>query len=159
MKITENELTNHLYDFLQKPQISSIVTIHHKNMSPVVSCISWIYALDKNTILFAIDSRSITVVNIKANQQICLHLFTNLSVYSINGAATIVQNPLDHLPLNLALIKIEVEEVRDVMFYGSSINQTPQIQLNYDSTIAKSLEKQVYDKLKISYRKEVDDRY
>lgn len=157
MKITENELNNHLYNFLQKPQISSIVTIHHIDMSPVVSCISWIYAMSKKTILFAIDSRSITITNIKANPQICLHLFTDRSVFSINGTATIVQNPVENLPLNLALIKIEVTEVRDVMFYGSSINQTPQIQLNYDSTIAKSLERQVYDKLKNSYTKEVDE--
>lgn len=148
VKITENKLTKHLYDFLQTPQIASIVTIHNKDLSPVVSCISWIYSFNENTIFFAIDSRSITVENINVHNKICLHVFTNHSVYSINGTATIIQNPIEQLPLNLALIKIEVNEVRDVMFYGSTINQTPQIQLNYAPMMAKSLEEKVYEKFK-----------
>jgi len=62
--------------------------------------------------------------------------------------ADIKNEKLPEVPLKLALVEIKINEVRDVMFYGSKITQKPKITLSYDGKIAQKIEEQVYEKLK-----------
>lgn len=55
---------------------------------------------------------------------------------------------MENVPLKLALVKINVLEVRDVMFYGSKIIVEPQYDKTYDQEAAMRLDRQVMDEMK-----------
>ena len=46
---------------------------------------------------------------------------------------------------HLALIKLNIKEVRDVMFYGSKITIQPEYDKTYDLEAASRLDRQVMD--------------
>ncbi|PLR97427.1 pyridoxamine 5'-phosphate oxidase family protein [Bacillus sp. T33-2] len=144
----EPKLITPLYDELQKERFVSVATVDHETGGPNVSAVSWVLAKDEQTIYFAVDNRSRIVENIKTNNKAVIHLIANESAYSISGEATIKQEKLNEVPLKLALIEIAINEVRDVMFYGSKIVAEPQYDKTYDKTAAARLDKQVMDAMK-----------
>ncbi len=109
---------------------------------------SWILASDEDTILFAVDNRSRIIQNIQQNNQVVVNLIANESTYSISGQASVIQEKLEEVPLKLALVQINIAEVRDVMFYGSKIVVEPQYDKTYDKVAAARLDKQVMDAMR-----------
>lgn len=144
----ETSLIDPLYNSLQKERFVTISSIDYETGAPNVSAISWVYAPDKNRILFSIDQKSRIVDNIKKHPAIVLHLIANESTYSINGNAHIKEDKLDNIPLKLSLIELRISEVRDVMFYGSRISVEPQYDKTYDEKAAAKLDKQVLQAMK-----------
>ena len=55
---------------------------------------------------------------------------------------------LSEVPLKLGLVEFKINEVRDVMFYGSKIVTEPQYDKTYDKKAAAKLDKQVMDAMK-----------
>lgn len=144
----EPELTKPLFDFLQKERFVLLSTTDHETGAPNVSAISWVLAKDVKTILFAVDNRSRIVTNIKQNPKVVINVIANESTYSISGSAQIKQEKMEEVPLKLALIQLDIDEVRDVMFYGSKISVAPQYDKTYDLEAAKRLDNQVMGALK-----------
>ena len=96
-------------------------TIDFETGGPNVSAISWVFAKDKHTILFAVDNRSRIVQNIQSNQKLSLMSWRlNLHIRLV-VMRPIKEDKIEDIPLKLALIQIDIKEVRDVMFYGSKI--------------------------------------
>jgi uncharacterized pyridoxamine 5'-phosphate oxidase family protein len=141
-------LTSGLFDNLQKERFVTISTIDHETGGPNVNAISWVFAPDQKHIRFAIDNRSRIVQNIKKNPLIVLTMIATESTYSINGEALIKIEKLKDVPLKLALVEITVEEVRDVMFYGSKISAEPKYEKTYDAEAAAKLDRQVMESIK-----------
>lgn len=137
-----------LLDELQKERFVTLATVDYETGGPNVSAISWIYAKDEKTIFFAVDNRSRIVQNIQENNLVVLNVIANESTYSISGEAELVDEKMAGVPLKLSLMMIRVNEVRDVMFYGSKIITEPQYDKTYDMQAAKRLDKQVMDELK-----------
>ncbi|MBB6443699.1 pyridoxamine 5'-phosphate oxidase family protein [Bacillus benzoevorans] len=144
----EPKLLQPLVDYLQKERLVLLSTIDYETGAPNVSAISWVYAQSEQTILFSVDNRSRIVENIKHNAKIVLNLMANESTYSISGEAKIIQEKLEDVPLKLALIKLDIQEVRDVMFYGSKITVLPEYDKTYDLNAAKKLDNQVMQAMK-----------
>ena len=144
----EQKLTRPLFDELQKERFVTIATVDFETGGPNVSAISWIFAKDESTIYFAVDNRSRIVQNINTNELVVINLIANESTYSIQGKAVVKQEKLNDVPLKLALIEININEVRDVMFYGSKIVTEPQYDKTYDKEAAARLDKQVMDAMK-----------
>jgi uncharacterized pyridoxamine 5'-phosphate oxidase family protein len=144
----EQKLTKPLFDELQKERFVTIATVDFETGGPNVSAISWIFAKDESTIYFAVDNRSRIVQNINTNELVVINLIANESTYSIQGKAAVKQDKLNDVPLKLALIEININEVRDVMFYGSKIVTEPQYDKTYDKEAAARLDKQVMDAMK-----------
>ncbi len=144
----ESTLLPELYDVLQKEHYVHIATIDHEYGGPNVNAISWVYAKNDQTILFAVDQRSRILANIKAENQIVITLIANSSTYSIGGKAKIVMDRLNEVPLKLALIELVIENVRDVMFYGSKIITQPVYDKTYDKKAAERLDSQVIEAMK-----------
>jgi uncharacterized pyridoxamine 5'-phosphate oxidase family protein len=144
----EPRLIGPLYDELQKERFVTLATVDHETGGPNVSAISWVLAIDDSTIYFAVDNRSRVLDNIKKNNLAVINIIANESTYSIQGEASMKEDRLKEVPLKLALVKISIKEVRDVMFYGSKIVTDPQYEKTYDKTAAERLDKQVMEAMK-----------
>ncbi|TLS37676.1 pyridoxamine 5'-phosphate oxidase family protein [Pseudalkalibacillus caeni] len=143
-------LTAELWTLLQKEQYVTLCTIDNETYGPYVSAISWLYAPDETTILFAVDNRSRIIKNIKENPLVSFTLIANESTYSINGSASIAMEKIEGVPLKLALINVKVNEVRDVMFYGARMSVEPAYEKVYDLEAAAKLDLAVMEAMKRS---------
>ncbi|MCF6093554.1 pyridoxamine 5'-phosphate oxidase family protein [Microaerobacter geothermalis] len=141
-------LTENIYILMQKERFALLSTIDKDSGGPNVSAISWVYSPDIQRVFIAVDNRSRIVENIKNNNRATLSIFSAGSVYSISGSAAIASEKMEGVPLRLAKIELKVEEVRDIMFYGSRISQEPTYEKTYDADAAAKLDKQVMDALK-----------
>ena len=144
----EPELVKELFEELQSERFVTIATIDHQTGGPNVSAISWLLAKDEQTILFAADSRSRIIENIRGNGLVVITLVANESTYSIQGRAKIIVDNIEDVPLKLALVKLEITEVRDVMFYGSKIVTEPMYDKIYDHNASARLDTQVMNAIK-----------
>lgn len=144
----EPSLIPALFEELQSEKFVTLATIDHQTHGPNVSAISWIYAKDEHTLLFAVDQRSRIVANLKSNPLAVVNLIANESTYSISGKAGVREEKLVGVPLKLTLVKLAIDEVRDVMFYGSKISSEPAYEKTYDKTAADRLDRQVIEAMK-----------
>ncbi len=144
----EPELIKELFEELQSERFVTISTIDHETGGPNVSAISWLLAKDENTILFAADSRSRMIENIRGNGMVVITLVANESTYSIQGVANVIVDRIEDVPLKLSLVKLEINEVRDVMFYGSKIVTEPMYDKIYDQDASARLDTQVMNAIK-----------
>lgn len=144
----EPKLIKPLFDELQKERFVTLATVDFETGGPNVGAISWILAKNEQTIYFAVDHKSRIIQNITHNSKAVINLIANESTYSIQGDAVLKVERLSEVPLKLGLIEFKINEVRDVMFYGSKIVIEPQYDKTYDKNAAAKLDKQVMDALK-----------
>jgi len=144
----EPKLIQPLFDELQKERFVTLATIDYETGGPNVSAISWVLAKDEGTIYFAVDNRSRILENINKNNQVVINLIANESTYSIQGQARVKEERLPDVPLKLAMVEVVINEVRDVMFYGSKIVTEVQYDKTYDKKAAERLDNQVMDAMK-----------
>jgi uncharacterized pyridoxamine 5'-phosphate oxidase family protein len=144
----ENKLIKPLFDELQEERFVTISTVDFETGGPNVNAISWVLAKSEKMIYFAIDNRSRIIQNINQNHKVVINIIANESTYSIQGDAIVKQEKLNDVPLKLALLEMVIEEVRDVMFYGSKIVNDPQYDKTYDRDAAISLDKQVMEAMR-----------
>jgi uncharacterized pyridoxamine 5'-phosphate oxidase family protein len=144
----EQKLIQPLFDALQKERFVTLSTVDFETGGPNVSAISWILAKTEEKIYFAVDNRSRIVQNIQRNNQVVVNMIVNESTYSISGEASVKMEKINEIPLKLALIEIDIKEVRDVMFYGSKITVEPEYDKTYDKAAATRLDNQVMDAMR-----------
>ncbi len=146
----EKQLVDSLFHVLQSPNFTTLSTVDFETGAPNVSSISWVLAKTPTSIYIAVDNRSRIVANIKANQHVVLTLIADGSVFAIAGTTELIVPRLDNVPLKLALLKLNISEVRDIMFYGSKIVQVPVYDKTYDKVAAEKLDRQVLAAMKIN---------
>ncbi|WP_080846654.1 pyridoxamine 5'-phosphate oxidase family protein [Cytobacillus gottheilii] len=144
----ETQLIEPLYGEMQKERFVTLATVDYETGGPNVHTLSWVLAKDKKTVLFAVESHSRIIQNIENNNQVIIYMIANESAYSIAGVTTIKEEVHEDLPLKLALVSLRIEEVRDVMFYGSKITIQPQFDKTYDREAASRLDEQVMNAIK-----------
>lgn len=141
--VVEPTLTDDLVQTLRKDCIVMVATTDFEKQVPNVSAISWVYAVSKTSIRFAVDQRSRIVENIRHSTGVVLTIMANESVFSISGAGEILTDRMESIPLKLTVIEVNVKEVRDVMFYGAKLATEPTNEKTYDLRAAKKLDNQV----------------
>ncbi|GGC80256.1 hypothetical protein GCM10007216_08480 [Thalassobacillus devorans] len=144
----EQTLNDKQYELLQQETFMLLSTYHEETRSPMVNAISWVYAKDRRTLVFAVDNRSVIVRNIKSAPKVVLTLIDADSTYSIKGEGKVLTERMEEIPLKLAKIEVDIEEVRDVMFYGAKISKGPDYDKTYDEKAAAKLDRQVMTSLK-----------
>ncbi|PGV48789.1 pyridoxamine 5'-phosphate oxidase family protein [Bacillus sp. AFS037270] len=144
----EPKLIKPLFDELQKERFVTLATVDYETGGPNVSAISWVLAKNEGIIYFAVDNRSRILENINNNKNVVINLIANESTYSIQGEASVKEERLSGVPLKLALVEVTINEVRDVMFYGSKIVTEVQYDKTYDKKAAERLDNQVMDAMK-----------
>jgi len=141
-------LSEELFALLQKERFVTLGTIDHESGAPSLSSLSWTFAPSVETIRFAVDNRSRILTNIAKDPQVVLHLIGAGSSFAINGKAVLQTERMEGVPLKLAMVKVTIEAVRDIMFYGSRISVEPQYEKTYDKNAAAKLDNQVMTALK-----------
>lgn len=144
----ETKLSDAQFELLQKERYMLLSTVDHEFGGPMMNAISWTFAKDQSKVVFAVDNRSKIIDNIKENSKAVLTLIGNESTYSIRGDAKVTRDNLEGVPLKLACVEVTIEEVRDIMFYGSKISVEPEYAKTYDEKAAAKLDTQVMDALK-----------
>lgn len=146
----ETKLTENQYEILQKERYMLLSTMNSDTGGPMMNAISWIYAPERSRIVFAVDNRSKILENIDQQSSVVLTLIGDESTYSISGTAKVTSEKMDGVPLKLARIEVNIEEVRDIMFYGAKISTEPAYEKTYDERAAAKLDNQVMDALRKS---------
>jgi hypothetical protein len=141
-------LSEPLFSVLQREKFLLLNTIDHETGAPSINAISWIYAKDPQTIRFAVDQRSRILKNLANNPLATLSFIGAGSVYAIYGTARVVMQTLEGVPLKLACVDVDIQSVRDAMFYGSRIVTSPEYEKTYDKRAADKLDGQVFDAMK-----------
>jgi len=143
-----HSLSDELFQLLQQERFLTLGTIDHESGAPTLSAISWAFSPDNQRVRFAVDSRSRIIANVNKTPSVVLNLIGAGSTYAINGKAKVVTEKMEEVPLKLSMIEIEIETVRDIMFYGSRISVDPQYEKTYDKKAAAKLDNQVMTALR-----------
>ena len=69
-------------------------------------------AIDAHTIRFALDHRTHTLVNLRADPRIMFEVVGDGMIYGVRGTATIVREQMEHAPIASALVEVAVEHVK-----------------------------------------------
>ena len=125
-------LPDEIYNLLQKEAFILLGTIDSENNGPASNAISWIYAVDKGKLRFAVDHRSRLINNMKQQSQVTVTCFGAGSVYTIYGKASMVIDALPDVPFQLSCFDIHIDTVRDAMFYGAKSHAAPEYEKTYD---------------------------
>ncbi|MEH7252555.1 hypothetical protein V7111_10565 [Neobacillus niacini] len=143
METVETALTEEMKEVLQGQTIV-FCNAHHQEIGKVLSsALSWVFAVNDHTVRFAVDSKSKLLDIVKGNGEISLSFFVKGSVYSISGPASLITEKADNMMLKMAIVEVEVNEVRDITFYGAQITQEPQFIKTYKESLIKKLDYEV----------------
>ncbi|MBW7473673.1 pyridoxamine 5'-phosphate oxidase family protein [Paenibacillus oenotherae] len=141
-------LSEEVFNQLQKEPFVLLHTIDADSGSPTSSAISWIYAPNDSTLRFAIDGRSRLSANMTANAAVSVTVFAPSAVQTVYGKAKLVTDALEDVPFKLVCFDIEIEVIRDAMFYGARLSSLPQYEKTYDLRAAEKLDGQVFAAMK-----------
>lgn len=148
MAETMTALPENLFLKLQKETFVILNTVDADTGSPIANAISWVYAADTGRLRFAVDARSRIIANVKANSRVSAAFFADQTLYAVRGSAAVVAEHLEEVPFKLACIDIEIDEVRDAMYYGSRVSVLPETEKTYDKRAAEKLDGQVFEAMK-----------
>ncbi|MBM7565683.1 pyridoxamine 5'-phosphate oxidase family protein [Paenibacillus sacheonensis] len=137
-------LTDELFGALNHDPFVLLHTIDADNGSPTSSAISWIYAVDRTTLRFAIDGRSRLSTNMTSKAEVSVTLFAPGTVQTIYGTAKLASEALEEVPFKLVCFDIDIASIRDAMFYGARLSVVPDHEKTYDKRAADKLDGQVF---------------
>jgi hypothetical protein len=143
MKTVESTLNHEMEELLQG---QSLVFCHtySKSLGKVIStALSWVFAIDNKTVRFAVDCKSKIVEAIHDQSEITLSFIGDESVYSLSGRSKVRVEKTEDMTLKMAIIEVEVEDLRDITFYGAQITQKPQFIKTYKESLIKKLDNEV----------------
>lgn len=142
-----NTLPAELQEYLQGDRLVLIHTVDYETQSPNVAAISWLLAMDSNTIRFAVDPRSRIVTNLNHDPHISVTVIGPQTVHAVIGKAQVYPEQMEGVSIKMVRVEITVQEVRDVMFYGGKMTGVPTYEKTYDPKLAEKLDREVYTSL------------
>jgi uncharacterized protein YlzI (FlbEa/FlbD family) len=147
MAKAEEKLSPELVESLQGEKIVSLVTIDAETNEPDLSVISWLLAHeDGKTIKFAVGHNANTAKNIEENPDVILGVTGAGSCFSVKGKGSV--SDVISKTMKYRVVTVEVESVKDVIFYGGKITAEAQYEKTYDPKLAEKLDEEVYSLLK-----------
>ncbi|MBO8163593.1 MAG: pyridoxamine 5'-phosphate oxidase family protein [Brevibacillus sp.] len=147
MSKVSNELSSELVKQLQGQTVVFVNVVEPESKQVYTSALSWVYAIDAKTIRFAVDTKSEMVNILEKDPQISFSFIGNESAYAVSGKATVKVRKTDNLTLKMALLEVEVQEVRDIMFYGGKIVQEPTFVKTYNADLVVKLDNEMKEAL------------
>ncbi len=142
------ELPAELVEYLQGRRLVLVVTPAAEGGPVNVHAVSWAIACDRGTVRLAVDNRARLARNLKAAGKLVLVVPGAGGCWSITGHAALEEEQMNDTPLQLARFRLEVEAVRDVMFFGAALDQPPTYKVTYNPVAAARLDEQVYAALR-----------
>jgi len=137
-------LPDPIFAMLRNESLVLLATIDYETGAPCVNAMSWAYAVNPTKIRFALDQRSRIVQNLKNNALATMTVIGAGGVYSVYGSVTIVTDSLDGVPFKMVCADLNIESVRNSMFFGGRITVAPEYEKTYDKRAADRLDGQVF---------------
>lgn len=144
MAETMTTLPEALYSQMKGEKFVLLHTIDAESHIPTSSAISWIRAFSPTQLRLAVDKRSRLIANMTTHEGVTLTVFAAGTVYAISGKAKLKAETMDEVPIKLSCFEIQVEHVREAMFYGARITSEPEYEKTYDLRAAEKLDNQVF---------------
>lgn len=144
MKKKATELSPALVNHLQGKSIVFLQAAEPESLSIYSTALSWVYATHPTSIYFAIDSKSAFLKILEQNPRVTLNTIGCETAYAIAGKAKVKEEKAEGISIHLALIEVEVEEVRDVMFFGGKVVTEPEFIKTYDQKLIDKLDREVH---------------
>ncbi|MDO3409192.1 pyridoxamine 5'-phosphate oxidase family protein [Saccharibacillus sp. CPCC 101409] len=142
------QMTESLFTQLQGETFVLLATVDAETNGPTSTAVSWIYAVNPSTLRFAVDHRSRLVRNMMCNPKVTITIFGGEKVYAVNGTARVAQDPLKDVPFKMCCFDVEVEAVRNALFYGAHLSSAPEYTRMLDRDAADLLDSRVMSAMK-----------
>jgi hypothetical protein len=107
----ENEMPRELVEWLSGGRLVVGATVDAGG-NPYTMVMNSAVAVDTRTIRFALDHRTQTLVNIRANGRMMIEVIADGAIYGVSGTAGVAVEQMQHAPIPSALIEVEVETVK-----------------------------------------------
>ncbi|MFD1776255.1 MULTISPECIES: pyridoxamine 5'-phosphate oxidase family protein [Paenibacillus] len=141
------ELTAGMISELQGQSIVILNVVNKENGDIFSTALSWVYAVGPQTIRFAIDAKSDFVRILKEDPKLVLNFFSHETVYSIKGTAVVKVSKTEDITLKMALLEVEIQEIRDIIFYGGKMVTLPTFVKTYKAELIKKLDDEMKNAL------------
>lgn len=79
-------------------------------------------AVDPTTVRFALDHRTHTLKNIRANPRMMLEVIGESFIYGVSGSARVLRDQMEHAPIPSALVEMRVEGVKSDLPPGVEVD-------------------------------------
>lgn len=143
----ENKLSQELIDFLQGERMVSLVSIDENTGLPDLTTLSWVLAdASGERLNFAIGHNAQSAKNIQKNPNVILGVIGAGSTFAIKGKGEV--SDVIEKTMKMRVVNVEVEQVEDVMFYGSKVTTEPAYEKTYNKDLAEKLDNEVYEVLR-----------
>jgi hypothetical protein len=119
-QILGNQLPERAMNYLQVGRLVVMATVDERGW-PDTCPISWIVALDPTILRLAISREVSTYRNVLKNENVMISLVGGAMTLGIRGRARILSEGMDDVPLPMAMIEVQVDEVKDDSVIGRGI--------------------------------------
>jgi hypothetical protein len=141
------ELSTDMMEQLQGQNIVFMNVVNKETGDIYSTVLSWVYAVSPKAIRFSIDAKSDFVRILQDDSRLVLNFVSQETVYSVKGKASIKVAKTEELTLKMALLEVEVEEIRDIIFYGGKIETQPKFIKTYNADLIKKLDDEMKNAL------------
>ena len=119
----------HLVQFLLGGQALVVATADEQG-SPLTTLMTWAVARNPQTLSLAVDIRSRSMRNLRANGRVAIEVLGDDICYGLRGMAVVEKELMQSAPFPCALVAVRIEDVRDhaaagVRFKGPSYTFHP----------------------------------
>jgi hypothetical protein len=122
--ILGNELPDRAMTYLQVGRLVILATVDERGW-PDCAPISWIAALDRRTLRFAVSPQVSTYRNILKNDRVMFELIGGAMTLGISGTARVLAESMPDVPFPMAMVEVIVEEVKDDSIIGRGVEGEP----------------------------------
>jgi Pyridoxamine 5'-phosphate oxidase len=119
-QILGDKLPDRALTYLQVGHLVIIATVDEEGR-PTAAPMSWLTALDRQTIRIAISPDVGTYHNILQNERVVLSLIGSGMRMSISGCARVIAETMEEVPFPMAMVEVLVDEVKDDSVIGRSV--------------------------------------
>jgi flavin reductase (DIM6/NTAB) family NADH-FMN oxidoreductase RutF len=137
------ELSSEMIQQLQGQNIVFLNVVDKASGDIYSTALSWVYALNPTAIRFAIDAKSDFVRIVQEDPRVLLNFVSQDTVLSVKGKGVVKVSKTEELTLKMALIEVQVDEIRDIMFYGGKIVTQPAFVKTYNADLIKKLDNEM----------------
>ena len=102
----------HLVQFLLGGQTCVVATVDEQGV-PQTTLMTWVVARNPQTLTVAVDKRSRSMRNLKANSSVAIEVLGDDLCYGLRGTAVVEKETMASAPFPCALVAIKIEDVRD----------------------------------------------
>ena len=118
--ILGNRLPDRAMSYLKVGRLVVLATVNEDGR-PDTCPVSWVVALNPSVIRLAISREVNTYRNTLNNEHVMLSLVGGAMTLGIRGRARVLTDSLDGIPLSMAIVEMEVDEVKDDSVIGRGL--------------------------------------